>query len=77
MMVAKAQHKHHFTVYDHHDCMRLLKICCLKSVTLIFQQKGGGMVMVIMHIKMKVHSWQFNSTSGKHYKKMLKTLCKI
>ena len=56
MMVAKAQHKHHFTVYDHHDCMRLLKICCLKSVTLIFQQKGGGMVMVIMHIKMKVHS---------------------
>ena len=27
MVVAKAQHVHHSTVYDHHDCMRLLKIC--------------------------------------------------
>ena len=54
MVVAKAQHKHHSTIYDHHDSIRLLKICCLKSVTLIFQQKGGG--MVIMHIKIKVPS---------------------
>ena len=52
MVVAKAQHVHHSTVYDHHDCMRLLKICGLKSVKLIFQQKGGG--MVIMHMKVKV-----------------------
>ena len=42
MVVAKAQHVYHSTVYDHHDCMRLLKICGLKSVKLIFQQKGGG-----------------------------------
>ena len=55
MVVAKAQHKHHSTVYDHHDCMRLLKVCCLKSVTLILQQKGGE-DMVIIHIKMKVPS---------------------
>ena len=75
MVVAKAQHVYHSTVYDHHDCMRLFKISCLKSVKLIFQQRGGG--MVIMHIKIKVPSLQFNSTSGKHYEKMLKTLYKI
>ena len=54
MVVAKAQHKHYSTVYDHHEWMRLPKICFLKSVTLIFQQKVVG--MVIMHIKMKVPS---------------------
>ena len=30
-----------------------------------------------MHIKMKVPSQQFNSTSGKHYKNMLKKLYKF
>ena len=33
--------------------------------------------MVIMHIKIKVPSQQINSTSCKHYEKMLKTLYKI
>ena len=53
MVIAKAQNIHHSTVYDHHDCMRPLKIwesllqwkCYLKSVTeIIFstERKGNG-----------------------------------
>ena len=50
MVVAKAQHKHHSTVYDLHNCMRLLKMCCLKSVVLIFQQ-GGAWWLCISKLK--------------------------